>query len=127
MSDTQTHGDTETDAVEEAERQRVRDSLAAFRAGLEALDATDGADCTFLYVEILEALVEGQRRIADHIRSYTYFVEDLWPDPIGAHAVSTGVQATACAYAVAAMYGQVTAIPEDPNKSLPISKPRLAA
>lgn len=120
MSDTQNQADIDTDDVEAVEHQRVRNLLQTFRAGLEALDATRDTEGTFLYTEVLAALVEGQQVLARNISGFAGFVEDLWPEHVGRHATVTAAQISAATFPLASLYGQVACLPMDPDDLGPL-------
>jgi hypothetical protein len=120
MNDTQNQADNGPDNIESVEHQRVRNLLHAFRTGLEALDAAKDIEGSFLYTEILAALIEGHQVIARNFSSFAYFVEDLWPENVGRHATVTAAQISAATFPLASLYGQITCLPMEKAKTEPL-------
>lgn len=107
------------DAVEAAEQQRVRDAIAAFRESLQSLKATEGAECNYLYEELLAAFCEGQLALADHLRGMSYFIVDMWPGKVGKAAEETAEKAEEAAFATASLTGLVGHVPQVPDPGHP--------
>lgn len=120
MNDTQHQADNGPDDLESVEHQRVRNLLHAFRAGLEALDAARDTEGSFLYTEVLAALIEGHQVLARNISGFAYFVEDLWPENVGRHATVTAAQISAATYPLASLYGQIACLPMEEAKTRPL-------
>ncbi|MEU6246121.1 hypothetical protein [Glycomyces sp. NPDC047010] len=111
MNYTQNEDGTDTVTAEEAERQRVRDLLKTFRAGLEALDDAQDGEWSNLQPEILATLIAGHRELARHVSAFASLVEELWPENVGRHATVTAAQISAASYPLASLYGQITHLP----------------
>ncbi|GAB4001364.1 hypothetical protein GCM10029992_36630 [Glycomyces albus] len=122
MTDTETKKNNEIDydAIEAKETQRVLDSIARFRDGLDALKSTEGAECGYQYEQLLAACVDGQLALADFVHGMSGFFEDMWPKPVGQTVNEAVAGVRGSAYALASVYGLVTRIPEDPAASQPI-------
>ncbi|MEU6858495.1 hypothetical protein AB0B28_06440 [Glycomyces sp. NPDC046736] len=119
MTDTTTATAIDYEAIEAEETRRVHDAITRFREAMEALEATEGAECSYQWEELLAVCVDGQLRLAEFYRGVTLFIGDMWPAEIGRAAAAAASQARQCGYAMAAVSGQTAHIPQVEQIALP--------
>ncbi|MDA1359782.1 hypothetical protein O1R50_09120 [Glycomyces luteolus] len=116
--DTETHAageDIDWEAFAAAETQQFRDDIQAFREAANTLVRERAAECNFEYDDLLEAMVYGLALITEEFRSYSYFVTDMWPTAVGREAEDAAEHLAESARRLAAVYGQIHALPQVPD------------
>jgi hypothetical protein len=104
--------DIDWHAFAAAETQQFYDEIQAFRNAAANLGRERAAECDFPYEAYLQALVDGMVAIAEQFRPYSYFVGDMWPTPVGEAAEEAAAHLADSARLLAAVYGQVIALPQ---------------
>jgi hypothetical protein len=111
--------DLDWHAFAAAETQQFYDEIQAFRDAAAKLGRERAAECDFPYEAYLQALVDGLVAITEQFRPYSYFVGDMWSAPIGEAAEEAAEHLADSARLLAAVYGQVLALPQVPESGTP--------
>lgn len=102
-----------------AETQQFYNDIQAFRDAAGRLGRERAAECDFPYAAYLQALVDGLVAITEQFRLYSYFVGDMWSEPVGEAAEEAAAHLADSARLLAAVYGQVLALPQVPDNGTP--------